>query len=82
VCSAVREGERLRAVIVENKSGRIACAARAYVDCTGDADLAALAGCEMISEPGQQTQPVNCELRNLDFARLRAALLSQGVVLD
>jgi hypothetical protein len=72
VCSVVREGDRLRAVIVENKSGRIAYAARAFVDCTGDADVAALAGCEMLSDPTQQTQPVSMlfKLGGIDYSRL------------
>ncbi len=38
------EGDRMRAVIVENKSGRSAIAAASFVDATGDADLAHLAG--------------------------------------
>lgn len=35
---------RLTHVLVENKSGRCAVAARLFVDCTGDADVAARAG--------------------------------------
>lgn len=41
---AVVEDGAIRAVIVENKSGRTAIAAEAVIDCTGDADLCALAG--------------------------------------
>ena len=40
------EGNRITHVLVENKSGRSAIRARMYVDCTGDADLAARAGVE------------------------------------
>ncbi len=40
------EGNRITHVFVENKSGRSAIRARMYVDCTGDADLAARAGVE------------------------------------
>jgi len=36
---------RLTHAIIEDKSGRRALAARTFVDCTGDGDLAALAGC-------------------------------------
>lgn len=44
VAARVADG-RLTHAIVEDKSGRRALAARAFVDCTGDGDLAALAGC-------------------------------------
>lgn len=46
VCAAVRRNDRhLDAVITESKSGREAFRGKVYVDCTGDGDLAALAGC-------------------------------------
>ncbi|MCU0982456.1 MAG: FAD-dependent oxidoreductase [Pirellulaceae bacterium] len=45
VAAAVKDGRRVTHCITESKSGREAFAARALVDCTGDGDLAALAGC-------------------------------------
>lgn len=42
--SAVRQGESLDAVIIENKSGRQAIRARSFVDATGDCDLAHFSG--------------------------------------
>ncbi len=45
VVAAVRDGRRLTHCITESKSGREAFAARVFVDCTGDGDLAALGGC-------------------------------------
>lgn len=36
---------RLRAVVTESKSGREAWTAKCFIDCSGDGDLAALAGC-------------------------------------
>jgi hypothetical protein len=44
VCAAEKAGETITAVEVENKSGRGRFAARAFVDATGDADLAFQAG--------------------------------------
>lgn len=44
LCAAQRDGDRITHVIVENKSGRMALAASAFVDATGDADLCAFAG--------------------------------------
>ncbi len=42
--AAVRSGDKLEAVIFENKSGRFAIKAKSFVDATGDADLAYLSG--------------------------------------
>ncbi len=44
VVEAIKEGNKLIGVIVENKSGRGAILAKRIVDCTGDADVAARAG--------------------------------------
>lgn len=41
---AVVEAGRIEAVVVETKSGRAAIAAEMFIDCSGDADLAAWAG--------------------------------------
>lgn len=45
VVAAVRDGSRLTHCVCESKSGREAFAAKAFIDCTGDGDLAARAGC-------------------------------------
>lgn len=46
VCAVGRgAGDRLAFVLTESKSGRQAWKARAFIDCTGDGDLAAQAGC-------------------------------------
>ncbi|MBR5113911.1 MAG: FAD-dependent oxidoreductase [Oscillospiraceae bacterium] len=52
VCGAQREGRRLESVFIENKSGRSAIRARTFVDCSGDADLCALAGAKTTLHPG------------------------------
>lgn len=56
--------------IAETKSGRLAFAAPAMVDATGDADLCARAGCRF--HPTEQTQPVSMlfKLGNVDHASL------------
>jgi len=60
VCRVLTGDGRIAALVVENKSGRTAYAAKAVVDCTGDADVAALAQCRFLGsgETGQ-TQPVS-----------------------
>ncbi|MPN02900.1 hypothetical protein SDC9_150121 [bioreactor metagenome] len=42
----IREGERISGVIVASKSGLFAILADVVIDCTGDGDIAALAGAE------------------------------------
>ena len=42
--SVILEGERIAALVVETKSGRQAIRANAFVDASGDADVAAFAG--------------------------------------
>jgi hypothetical protein len=59
ICGVLREGNAVTGVIVENKSGRTAFSAKVVVDCTGDADVAALAGAEFLSDPDNVTQPVS-----------------------
>lgn len=45
-CSVVKEGGRITAVIVENKSGRQAFGCKAVVDASGDGDVFARAGAD------------------------------------
>lgn len=45
VCHVVKSGEALSHLVVENKSGRLAIKAKVFIDASGDADLAWLAGC-------------------------------------
>ena len=44
VVDALREGDRVAGVVVENKSGRSTLRADTVIDCTGDGDVAARAG--------------------------------------
>jgi hypothetical protein len=72
VCATLGGEGAIGGVIVENKSGRTAYAVPVVVDCTGDADVAALAGCETLSEPGGATQPVSLlfKIGGIDHGRL------------
>ncbi len=45
-CGVTKENGRIESVIVENKSGRSAILVKSVVDCTGDADICALAGAD------------------------------------
>jgi hypothetical protein len=49
-CKPVMEGNRCTAVIVENKSGRVAYEAKMFIDASGDADLFFRAGSTCVEE--------------------------------
>jgi hypothetical protein len=72
VCAVLRDERAVSGVIVENKSGRIAYTARVLIDCSGDADAAALAGCPMLSRPDDDVQPASLlfKIGGIDYARL------------
>jgi len=59
-CEAVVEGRRVTGAVVQNKSGRYAISAKRVIDCTGDGDVAASAGCGFDSgdEKTGHCQPV------------------------
>jgi hypothetical protein len=62
LCGAVtNETKKINAVISESKSGRLAWKAKNFIDCTGDGDLAAFAGCgyDMGNEPTKEIQPAS-----------------------
>lgn len=61
VVRAVRDGSRLAGILVENKSGRQGVWGQVFVDCSGDADVAALAGVEFLKGREQDglTQPMS-----------------------
>ena len=74
--SPVMEGNRVRGIIVDSKSGRQMIEAKVFIDCTGDADLAARAGAEF--EKGNEKlgimQPASTFFRvgNVDYDKVDA----------
>lgn len=73
------EGGCLRAILVENKSGRQAIAGRVFVDATGDGDVAARAGVPFtVGRPEDgltQSVTITIRLDNVDNERLRRRIL-------
>jgi hypothetical protein len=59
--AAVVEGQRLKYVVTESKSGRQAWTAPVFVDATGDGDLSAQAGCRFAfgREESGEAQPMS-----------------------
>lgn len=64
-------GRRVEGVVFDTKSGPLVITARAVVDCTGDGDVAALAGApfEVGREGDQLVQPMSLMFRMVEFDR-------------
>lgn len=56
---AVCENGQIRQVIIENKNGSEALAAKMFIDCTGDGDLSHMAGVPMQGMEGRPLQPLS-----------------------
>lgn len=73
----VMEGDTIRGIITESKSGRSAILAKVVIDCTGDADVAYRAGvpCEKGNAQGRMQPPtlMFC-LGGVDTDKLRMAI--------
>lgn len=75
VCGAVcTDSGRLEAVITESKSGREAFRAKAFVDASGDGDLAAQAGCGF-----DYGHPVTGQAQPMSFICLLSGIEPEGV---
>lgn len=75
---SVKDGNRLTHVIIDNKNGAEALGAKIFIDCTGDADLAFMAGVPMLESEGRQPQPLSTYFMmggvNLDTPMMREAI--------
>ena len=74
VGAIVDEGNRLVAVVTESKSGRQAWLAERFIDCTGDGDLAAHAGCRF--DVGMSDE---CECQPMSLMALLTGLDPEAV---
>jgi len=59
---AIVEGGQIKGVVIESKSGRQAVLAKRVIDCTGDADIAFLSGCECIAGRKKDGKHQACSL--------------------
>ncbi|MBO7602907.1 MAG: FAD-dependent oxidoreductase [Bacteroidales bacterium] len=59
LCGCRCTGGHLDAVFIDNKNGTEALAAKVFIDCTGDGDLAAAAGVPMQPDEGKPLQPLS-----------------------
>ena len=76
----IKEGNDLKGVIIESKSGREVILAKTVIDCTGDADVAYKAGveCEQGDEKGGVQPPtlMFC-LSGVDTEKLRMSIAEE-----
>jgi len=78
--SGVIGAPRLEGVSFETKSGPVAITARVTIDCTGDGDIAALAGApfEVGRDGDQLVQPMTLMFRMVEFERAGFAAYRQA----
>jgi len=69
VVGVIREGKTVCGVTVETKSGRFAIRAKVVIDATGDADVVARSGAEVLKLPGGGI--LGAIVGNVDFGALR-----------
>jgi len=59
ISGCICEGTFVSQVIIENKNGSEALESNVFIDCTGDADLAAMVGVPMQHDEGRPLQPLS-----------------------
>jgi len=70
VVGVLLEGTTVRGILAENKSGRCALEAAVVIDATGDADVVARSGADVLKLPGGGI--LGAIVGNIDFAELRS----------
>ena len=70
---AILENGFIKGVITESKSGRLAILAQRVIDCTGDADIVALAGAPYTKAPKSELMSVTTmfHCKGVDTARFK-----------
>ena len=68
--AVVKDGARVQGIIFEGREGRWACMATTVIDCTGNADIAALSGASFEHDPSVNQAPTTMfRLGGVDTAR-------------
>ena len=80
-CSGViKEGGKIKGVVLESKEGRDAVFAKTVIDCTGDGDVAFKAGVECSkgdAEGGMQPPTLMFSMKGVDVQKLRNAIVDR-----
>lgn len=83
--AVVMQGSRISALLVETKSGRQAIRARCFIDCSGDADVAAFAGVPFVLGDGHGSAlfpSTMFRIGHVDAPRALAAVGEFGAIND
>lgn len=78
ISGCLKDGNRITHLIIDNKNGAEALASKVFIDCTGDADLASMAGVPMLESEGRPLQPLSSYFImggvNLDTPMMKEAI--------
>ncbi len=80
VAAVCKEGDVVKGIIVQGRSGREAVLSKVTVDCTGNADVAALAGCGYIKRHQTTSVGMPFGMMNVDMMKLTAWLKDKGLI--
>jgi len=78
VSGVVKEGNAVRGVFVENKSGTLAVRCRVVIDCTGTADVAERAGAPIIRMPLNPSAGTFFAIADADWQAYQGAIEARG----
>lgn len=79
VCQAITEGSEIKALIIEDESGRRAIKAKFFIDCTGDGDIASRIGLSSYTNPYIQPPSACFHLQgNMDGVKLGELIREHG----
>lgn len=81
----IKEGNDVKGVIIESKAGREAIFAKTVIDCTGDGDVAYMAGVECHKgdeKGGMQPPTLMFSMRDVDIEKFRDALVNHSDMFD
>lgn len=84
-CGVIKDGDKVKGVIIESKCGREAILAKTVIDCTGDGDVAFRAGVECHKgdkDGGMQPPTLMYNMRGVDMQKLRDAIVQHPDVYD
>lgn len=65
VCGVERSGDRITSLMVANKDGLVRLSPEVVIDATGDADVAAAAGCGMDTSPDRMPMTMHFRIGNV-----------------
>ena len=78
VSDVIKEGDKVRGVFVENKSGTLAIRSKVVIDCTGTADVADRAGAAVVEQPRNPSMGLWSGVARADWQRHQEAMKTRG----